>query len=161
MFDQSKYVRDALANLRLESVAGAVLASLVVLLFLGSLRSTWIVAITIPLSLLAAFVGLYFAGHTINIMTLGGLALIVGRLVDDAIADVETPVRHLHLGKPPLEAARESAREISVPVFLATITTSLVFIPLLFLEGMGKHLFTPLAVSATLALFASYIVSRT
>ena len=83
-FDQSQYVRDALDNLRLEAVLGAVLASLVVLLFLGSLRSTWIVALSIPLSMLAAFIGLYFAGHTLNIMTLGGLALILGRVVDDS-----------------------------------------------------------------------------
>src|SRR5207249_5008343 len=118
-FDQSQYVRDALANLRLEAVLGAVLASLVVLLFLGSLRTTWIVALSIPLSVLAAFVGLYFTGHTLNIMTLGGLALILGRIVDDSIVDVENTVRHLNLGKDPLTAARDSAAEISIPVLLA------------------------------------------
>src|SRR5262249_58097636 len=79
-FDQSQYVRDALSNLRMEGIAGAALAALVVLLFLGSLRSTWIVALSIPLSVLAAFVGLYFTGHTLNIMTLGGLALVLGRI---------------------------------------------------------------------------------
>src|SRR6266852_2668820 len=84
-FDQSQSVRDALANLRLEAVAGALLASLVVLLFLGSLRSTWIVALSIPMSVLAAFMGLYFTGHTLNIMTLGGLALVLGRILDDSI----------------------------------------------------------------------------
>jgi len=99
----------------MEAVLGAALASLVVLLFLGSMRSTWIVALSIPLSVLAAFVGLYFTGHTLNIMTLGGLALILGRIVDDSIVDVENTVRHLKLGAPPLEAARESAREIAVP----------------------------------------------
>jgi multidrug efflux pump subunit AcrB len=160
-FDQSQYVRDALDNLRLESVGGAVLASLVVLLFLGSLRTTWIVALSIPLSLLAALVGLYFTGHTINIMTLGGLALVLGRVIDDSIVDVENTVRHLHLGKTPLEAARESAREISVPVLVATVTTVVVFVPLLFMEGVGKYLFMPMAFAASLALFASYIISRT
>jgi multidrug efflux pump subunit AcrB len=160
-FDQSQYVRDALENLRLEAVLGAVLASLVVLLFLGSLRSTWIVAISIPLSVLAAFLGLYFTGHTLNIMTLGGLALILGRIVDDSIVDVENTVRHLRLGATPLDAARESAREIAVPVLMATITTMVVFFPLWFMTGVGKHLFTPLAVSACLALAASYVVSRT
>ena len=160
-FDQSQYVRDALDNLREEAVLGAVLASLVVLLFLGSLRSTWIVALSIPLSVLAALVGLYFTGHTLNIMTLGGLALILGRVVDDSIVDVENTVRHLKLGASPLEAARESAREIAVPVLMATITTIVVFFPLTFMSGVGKHLFTPLAISAALALGASYLVSRT
>src|SRR5207244_6967774 len=126
-FDQSQYVRDALANLRLESLLGAVLAGLVVLLFLGSLRCTWIVALSIPLSLLAAFVGLYFTGHTLNIMTLGGLALILGRVVDASIVDVENTMRHLNMGKPPLDAARDSAAEISIPILMATVTTIVVF----------------------------------
>jgi multidrug efflux pump subunit AcrB len=160
-FDQSQYVRDALENLRLEAILGAVLASLVVLLFLSSLRSTWIVALSIPLSVLAAFIGLYFTGHTLNIMTLGGLALILGRIVDDSIVDVENTIRHLKLGASPLDAARESAREIAVPVLMATITTMVVFFPLSFMTGVGRHLFTPLAVSACMALAASYLVSRT
>jgi multidrug efflux pump subunit AcrB len=160
-FDQSQYVRDALANLRLEAVLGAVLASLVVLVFLGTLRTTWIVGLSIPLSILAAFLGLYFSGHTLNIMTLGGLALILGRVVDDSIVDVENTVRHLNLGKDPLTAARDSAREISVPVLMATITTVVVFFPITFMTGLGKYLFTPLAASATMAMFASYLVSRT
>jgi multidrug efflux pump subunit AcrB len=161
VFDQSQYVRDAMSNLRLEGILGAGLASLVVLLFLGNLRSTWIVAVTIPLSVLAAFVGLYFTGHTLNIMTLGGLALILGRLVDDSIVDVENTIRHMNLGLPALEAARESAREISLPIFLATLTTVVVFFPLTLMVGVGKYLFTPLAVSASLAMGASYVVSRT
>jgi HAE1 family hydrophobic/amphiphilic exporter-1 len=160
-FDQSEYVRDALANLRLEGVMGAVLASLVVLLFLGNLRSTVIVALSLPLSVLATFFGLYLTGHTLNIMTLGGIALVLGRVVDDSIVDVENTVRHLNLGKTPLEAARDSAAEIAVPVLLATITTVVVFLPLTFLTGVGKYLFTPLAVSAAMAMGASYLVSRT
>jgi multidrug efflux pump subunit AcrB len=160
-FDQSQYVREALANLRLEALTGAVLASLVVLLFLGSLRSTFIVALSIPLSVLAAFTGLYFTGYTLNIMTLGGLALVLGRVVDDSIVDVENTVRHLSMGKAPYQAALDSAREISVPVLIATITTVVVFLPLTFLTGTGQFLFSPLAVSASLAMFASYFVSRT
>jgi len=160
-FDQSQYVRDAMANLRLEGVLGAVLASLVVLLFLGNLRSTFVVALSIPLSIMAAFVGLYFTGHTLNIMTLGGLALILGRVVDDSIVDVENTVRHLNMGKDPVSAARDSAAEISVPVLMATVTTVIVFLPLTFMTGIGKYLFMPLAVSASLAMGASYIVSRT
>jgi multidrug efflux pump subunit AcrB len=160
-FDQAQYVRDALGNLRMEGLCGAVLASLVVLLFLGSLRSFWIVAVTIPLSIFAAFIGLYFTGNTLNIMTLGGLALVLGRLVDDAILDVENTVRHLNMGKTPFQAARDSAREISVPVLMATITTCIVFFPITFMAGMGKYLFTPLAVAACFAMFASYVISRT
>jgi multidrug efflux pump subunit AcrB len=160
-FDQSQYVRDALDNLRLEGLSGAVLASLVVLLFLGSLRATWIVALSIPLSILAAFLGLYLTGHTLNIMTLGGIALVLGRVVDDSIVDVENTVRHLGLGKTPAQAALDSAREVSVPVLVATVTTVVVFVPLVFMEGVGKYLFTPLAVGAALAMFASYFVSRT
>src|SRR6516225_1449386 len=160
-FDQSQYVRDALENLRLEALLGAVLASLVVLLFLSSLRSTWIVALSIPLSVLAAFIGLYFTGHTLNIMTLGGLALVIGRIVEDSIVDVENTVRHLNLGKTPFQAALDSAQEIAVPVLMATVTTVVVLFPITLMEGVGKYLFTPLALSSTLALAASYIVSRT
>jgi multidrug efflux pump subunit AcrB len=160
-FDQSQYVRDARNNLLVEGLTGAVLAALVVLLFLGSLRSTWIVAISIPLSVLAAFMGLYFTGHTLNIMTLGGLALVLGRVLDDSIVDVENTIRHLDLGSTPFQAALESAREIAIPVLMATITTVVVFLPMVYMEGVGKYLFTPLAVSAALAMFASYIVSRT
>src|SRR5438105_5697056 len=160
-FDQSHYVREALTNLRVEAIAGALLASLVVLLFLGSLRSTWIVALSIPLSILAAFMGLYFTGHTLNIMTLGGLALVLGRILDDSIVDVENTVRHLQQGKTPFQAALDSANEIAVPVFMATLTTVIVFFPITFMEGVGKYLFTPLALSAALAMFASYFVSRT
>lgn len=160
-FDQSQYVRDAMANLRLEGILGAVLASLVVLLFLGNLRTTLNVALTIPLSVLAAFMGLYFTGHTLNIMTLGGLALILGRVVDDAIVDVENTIRHLGMGKTPFEAARDSAEEISLPVLMATVTTVIVFFPLTFMTGVGKYLFTPLAVSASLAMAASYLIART
>ncbi len=160
-FDQSIYVRDALTNLRHEAILGAVLASLVVLIFLGSLRTTWIVAVSIPLSLLAAFAGLYFTGETLNIMTLGGLALVLGRVVDDSVVDVENTVRHLGMGKTPFQAALDSAHEIAVPVLMATVTTVIVFLPLVFMTGMGKYLFTPLAASVALALFASYFVSRT
>src|SRR5262249_31769119 len=160
-FDQSQYVREALLNLRYEAVLGAGLASLVVLLFLGSLRLTGIVALAIPLSLLAAFAGLYFTGETLNIMTLGGLALVLGRIVDDAVVDVENTVRHLGMGKTPFQAALDSAAEVSVPVLMATLITVIVFLPLVFMAGLGKYLFTPLAVAVTLALFASYIVSRT
>src|SRR5262249_39647418 len=106
---------------RLEALYGAVLAALVVVLFLGRLRPTGIVALSIPLSILATFVGLYYSGHTLNIMTLGGIALVLGRVIDDSIVDVENTVRHLQLGKSPLEAARASAKEIAVPVLMVRV----------------------------------------
>ena len=161
LFDQSQYVRDAMGNLRFEALAGAVLASLVVLLFLGSLRSTAIVALSIPLSVLAALCGLYFTGHTLNIMTLGGLALVLGRVIDDCIVDIENTSRHLGMGKPSREAVTHSAAEVSVPVLMATVSTMIVFAPVAMMEGMGKYLFWPLAVAACMAMAASYVVART
>lgn len=161
VFDQSQYVRDAIGNLRYEAVAGAALAALVVLLFLGTLRGTGIVALSIPLSVLAALTGLYVTGHTLNIMTLGGLALVLGRVIDDCIVDIENTSRHLGMGKSNVTAVTDSAAEISVPVLMATASMMIVFAPVAMMEGMGKYLFTPLAVAACLAMAASYIVART
>ncbi len=159
--DQSIFVRDAVNNLLWEGALGAVLASLMVLLFIGSFRSTVVIVLTIPLSALAAVIGLYFTGHTLNLMTLGGLALVLGRLVDDPIVDIENTFRHLDMGKSPKQAAIDSAREIAMPVLVATITTVAVFFPVVFLYGMGRYLFEPLALSVTFAMFASYLLSRT
>ncbi|MCI0335039.1 MAG: efflux RND transporter permease subunit, partial [Planctomycetes bacterium] len=159
--DQSVFVRNAIRSLTWEGVLGAALASLMVLVFIGSFRSTIIIALTIPLSALAAIVGLYFTGNTLNAMTLGGLALVMGRLVDDPIVDIENTFRHLDMGKSPKQAALDSAMEIAMPVLVATITTVAVFFPVVFLFGMGKYLFTPLALSVTFAMFASYFLSRT
>jgi multidrug efflux pump subunit AcrB len=159
--DQSVFVRNAIRSLTWEGILGAVLASLMVLVFIGSFRSTIIIALTIPLSALVAVVGLYFTGNTLNAMTLGGLALVMGRLVDDPIVDIENTFRHLEMGKLPRQAALDSAMEIAMPVLVATITTVVVFFPVVFLFGMGKHLFTPLALSVAFAMFASYFLSRT
>ncbi|MBI1914104.1 MAG: efflux RND transporter permease subunit [Planctomycetes bacterium] len=159
--DQSVFVRDAIKSLTWEGVLGAGLAALMVLVFIGSVRSTVIIALTIPLSALAAVIGLYFTGNTLNAMTLGGLALVMGRLVDDPIVDIENTFRHLEMGKSPKRAALDSAMEIAMPVLVATITTVVVFFPVVFLFGMGKYLFTPLALSVAFAMFASYILSRT
>src|SRR5262249_15162253 len=144
-----------------EAGLGAVLASVMILMFLGSVRSTVVIFLTIPLSALVAVIGLYFTGNTLNVMTLGGLALVMGRLVDDAIVDVENTFRHLQMGSPPKRAALKSAMEIAVPVLISTITTVAVFFPVVFLYGMGKYLFTPLALSVAFAMFASYLLSRT
>ncbi len=159
--DQSVFVRRAITSLTWEGVLGASLASLMVLVFIGSFRSTIIIVLTIPLSVLVAIVGLYFTGNTLNAMTLGGLALVMGRLVDDPIVDIENTFRHLDMGKSPKRAALDSAMEIAMPVLVATITTVVVFFPVVFLFGMGKYLFTPMALSVTFAMFASYFLSRT
>jgi multidrug efflux pump subunit AcrB len=159
--DQSVFVRDAIRSLTWEGALGAALASLMVLVFIGSVRSTVIIALTIPLSALVAVIGLYFTGNTLNAMTLGGLALVMGRLVDDPIVDIENTFRHLDMGKSPRQAALDSAMEIAMPVLVATITTVVVFFPVVFLFGMGKYLFTPLALSVAFAMFASYVLSRT
>lgn len=156
--DQSVFVRNAIRSLTWEGVLGAGLASLMVLIFIGSFRSTIIIALTIPL---AALIGLYFTGNTLNAMTLGGLALVMGRLVDDPIVDIENTFRHLDMGKPPRQAALDSAMEIAMPVLVATITTVTVFFPVVFLFGMGKYLFTPMALSVSFAMFGSYFLSRT
>ncbi len=159
--DQSVFVRNAVNNLLWEGALGAVLASLMVLLFIGSVRSTLVIALTIPLSALVAVIGLYFTGNTLNLMTLGGLALVMGRLVDDPIIDIENTFRHLDMGKSPMQAALDSAREIAMPVLVATITTVAVFFPVIFLYGMGKYLFKPLTLSVAFAMFASWLLSRT
>jgi len=159
--DQSVFVRNAVNNLLWEGGLGAVLASLMVLIFIGSVRSTIVIALTIPLSALVAVSGLYFMGHTLNLMTLGGLALVMGRLVDDPIIDIENTFRHLDMGKSPMQAALDSAREIAMPVLVATITTVAVFFPVVFLSGMGKYLFGPLTLSVAFAMFASWLLSRT
>ncbi|HEY3242259.1 MAG TPA: efflux RND transporter permease subunit [Phycisphaerae bacterium] len=160
-FDQSVYVKEAIANLRNEALLGAGLAVLMILLFLGSVRSTLIIALAIPLSILAALIGLYFTKNSINVMTLGGLALIMGRLVDDAIVVLENTHRHLQMGKAPAAAALDAAGEVAMPVLVATITTAVVFFPVVFLFGLGKFLFTPLALAVVFAIAASYFVSMT
>ncbi len=159
--DQSVFVRGAIRNLLWEGALGAGLASLMVLLFIGSLRSMVVILLTIPLSALVAIIGLYATGNTLNLMTLGGLAMVMGRLVDDPIIDIENTFRHLDMGKTPWQSALDSAREIAMPVLVATITTVAVFFPVIFLYGMGKYLFTPLTLSVGFAMFASWLLTRT
>jgi multidrug efflux pump subunit AcrB len=159
--DQSAFVRTAIRSLMSEMGLGGVLAALMVLVFLGSLRSTAVVFLSIPLSIVAALVGLYFTGHTINVMTLGGLALAVGRLVDDSIVVLENSVRHLQMGKAPTTAALDAATEVGLPVLVATVATVAVFFPVVFLTGIGQFLFTPLVLTVAFAMAASYVVSMT
>lgn len=160
-FDQSTYVKDAIRTLEYEALFGGALAILMILIFLGSVRSTLIIALAIPLSILAAIIGLFFTQNTINVMTLGGLALVMGRLLDDAIVVLENTHRHLKMGKEPARAALDAAGEVAMPILVATITTAVVFFPVVFLTGLGRFLFTPLALSVTIAIFASYLVAMT
>lgn len=159
VMDQSVYVRQAIGSLIKEGIIGAVLAALVILAFIGEWRSTLIVSFAIPFSIVAALGGMYFTGHSINAMTLGGLALAVGRLIDDAIVVVENADRYLSRGVAPADAAREAAGEVAMPVLVATIATVVIFLPVIFLTGIGKYLFTPLAVAVALAIGASYFVA--
>ena len=139
----------------------AMLTGLMILLFLGSWRSTLIVCISIPLSILTSLAVLYAMGETINIMTLGGLALAVGILVDDATVEIENIHRNLGLGKGVIESILDGARQIAVPAFVSTLCICIVFVPVIFLSGAAKYLFTPLALAVVLAMSASYLLSRT
>jgi HAE1 family hydrophobic/amphiphilic exporter-1 len=159
IFDQSTYIRQAVESLEHEAVSGSVLASLMILLFLGSFRSTFAIFLSIPLSILAGAFGLYLNGSTINIMTLGGFALAIGRLVDDSVVVLENINRHLAEGKPSVEAARDGAEEVALPVLASTVTTCIVFFPVMFLFGVAKYLFSALALAVVLSMAASYLVA--
>src|SRR6058998_1962358 len=161
-FDQSTYIRQAIASLWHEALQGSALAFLVILIFLRSLTSTLIISIAIPLSILLSFIVMYFLGQTLNVFTLGGLALAVGRLVDDSIVELENINRHLNISDTPRrQAVLDAAREVAMPIFSATITTIIVFVPTVFLEGQIKLLFIPLTFTISISLFASFLVSRT
>lgn len=160
-FDQSSYIRSAVSALKHEAVQGGLLAVFVILIFLASLRATGIVAIAIPLSIVSTFVLLYFSGQTLNVFTLGGLALAVGRLVDDSIVELENIHRHLAMGQSRRAAVINAAQEVAMPILVSTITTIVVFFPVLFLSGIARNLFLPLALTIAFALIVSFFVSRT
>jgi hydrophobe/amphiphile efflux-1 (HAE1) family protein len=160
-FDQSKYIRSAVSALQHEAVQGGLLAILVILVFLVSARATGIVAVAIPLSIVATFVLLYFTGQTLNVFTLGGLALGVGRLVDDSIVELENIHRHLGFESDRKKAVLGAAQEVALPILVSTITTIVVFFPVLFLSGVARNLFMPLALTISFALVMSFFVSRT
>ncbi len=161
VLDQSVYVRKSIRGLQLAAGLGALLAAAVVFLFLRNLRSTLIITLSIPLSILVALIGLFYSGDTLNAMTLGGLALAVGILVDQSIVVLENVTRHVRMGKPPLEAALDGTQEVALPILVSTITFIVVFYPIVYLSGMARFLFTPLALSATFAIIASYFISIT
>lgn len=160
-FDQSRYIRSAIGALQHEALQGGLLAIFVILVFLVSFSATGIIAVAIPLSIVATFVLLYFTGQTLNVFTLGGLALAVGRLVDDSIVELENIHRHLATGQNRREAVLNAAQEVAGPIFVSTVTTIVVFFPVVFLMGVAKNLFLPMALTISFALIVSFLVSRT
>jgi CzcA family heavy metal efflux pump len=164
-FDQSAYIRDSITGLEQEAMMGALLATIVILLFLRNLRSALVIFIAIPLSILVTFIYFRFSDTTLNIMTLGGLALGVGRLVDDSIVELENITRHYNLmgtaGVSRMQATLDAALEVAGPIFISTLTTVIVFLPVIFLSGVAKLLFMPLVLTIAVALFGSFFVSRT
>jgi len=159
--DQSLFVRAAIGGVVRETLIAAFLTGLVILLFLGSWRSTLIVCISIPLSILTSICILSLLGQTINVMTLGGLALAVGILVDDATVEIENTHRNLAMKKPLVRAVLDGASQIAVPTFVSTLSICIVFVPVLLLTGTARYLFTPLAMAVVFAMAASYFLSRT
>lgn len=161
VFDQSVFVKTAIANLGSEGGIGLVLTALMILIFLGNVRATFAVMLSIPLSALAAFLAINASGGSINTMVLGGLALAFSRLIDNSVVVLENIFRHLEMGKTPEAAAEEGGREVAMPVLAATFTTSIVFFPVVFLYGVSRFLFTALAAAVVFSLFASYAVAMT
>ncbi|HEX7440029.1 MAG TPA: efflux RND transporter permease subunit, partial [Caldimonas sp.] len=161
LFDQSVFVKAAVKGVVAEALIAAALTAAMVLLFLGNWRSTLIIALTIPLSILASILILQALGETLNLMTLGGLALSVGILVDQAIVTIENIERHLHMGTALEEAIGVGAGEIGVPAFVSTLCICIVFVPMFFLTGVARFLFVPLAEAVVFAMIASYLLSRT
>jgi multidrug efflux pump subunit AcrB len=159
--DQSAFVSAAVHGVVFEGLIAAALTATMILLFLGSWRSTLIVTVSIPLSVLIALVALRFLGQTINVMTLGGLALAVGILVDDATVEIENIHRNLAMGKPLRKAILDGAQQIAVPAFVSTLAITIVFVSVVFLDGAAKYLFTPMALAVGFSVMASYFLSRT
>jgi len=160
-FDQSIFVRAALSNVLREAVISSILVSLMILFFLGSFRNVAIVSSSIPLAILVGVSGLFLTGNTFNIMTLGGLALAIGMLVDDATVAVEAIHRNRTLGKKLTVAILDGAHEVATPAIAATLTICIVFFPVVLLTGPARYLFTPLAVAVVFAMMASWVLSRT
>ncbi len=159
VFDQSRFVKNAVENLLHEGGIGLVLTAVMILVFLGSMRATAAVFLSIPLSALATFIALALTGGTVNTMILGGLALAFSRLIDNSVVVLENIFRHLELGESPEVAAEQGGQEVALPVLAATLTTSVVFFPVVFLYGASRYLFMALAAAVVLSLLASYLVA--
>jgi multidrug efflux pump subunit AcrB len=161
LFDQSGFVKAAITGVVREAVIAACLTAMLILVFLGNWRSTCIIAVSIPLSILCSIITLFIIGQTLNIMTLGGLALAVGILVDDATVTIENIERHIHSGSDLHKAILDGAGEIAVPALVSTLCICIVFVPMFFLTGVARYLFAPLAEAVVFAMLASYVLSRT
>jgi multidrug efflux pump subunit AcrB len=161
VFDQSVFVKMAIENLIHEGAIGLLLTGVMILVFLGSGRATAAVFLSVPLSALAAFIALALGGSTVNTMILGGLALAFSRLIDNSVVVLENIFRHLEMGESPVLAAERGGQEVALPVLAATLTTAVVFFPVTFLYGVSRFLFSALALSVVLSLFASYFVAMT
>jgi multidrug efflux pump subunit AcrB len=161
VMDQSVYVRASIGALLQEGITGAILCSLVILLFLGEWRMTFIAILTLPLSVLVSIVCLFFFGQTINVMTLAGLTLAIGPMIDSAIICLENTHRHLALGQPPKEAALNGASEVAMPELVSTLCTFLVLAPLALMPGMGRFLFLPMTLAVVFSMVTAYFLSRT
>jgi multidrug efflux pump subunit AcrB len=161
VFDQSLFVKKAIETLLHEGAIGLFLTSLMILVFLGSMRATVAVFLSIPLSALATFLSLWVGGSSVNTMILGGLALAFSRLIDNSVVVLENIHRHLEMGEPPEVAAEKGGQEVALPVLASTLTTVVVFFPVTFLYGVSKFLFSALALAVVLSLFASYVVALT
>ncbi len=161
VFDQSVFVKIAVKNVINEGTIGLCLTALMILLFLGNVRATIAVLISIPISCLATFLGLNLGGSSINTMVLGGLALALSRLIDNSVVVLENIFRHMEMGESPEEAAVKGGKEVQLAVLAATFSTCIVFFPVILLVGVSKYLFTALALAVVLALFASYVVAMT
>jgi multidrug efflux pump subunit AcrB len=159
--DQSIFVRSAINGVVREAIIAACLTAIMILIFLGSWRSTVIIAISIPLSILCSLIALYALGETINIMTLGGMALAVGILVDDATVAIENINRNLESGKELEQSILDGSAQIAIPAFVSTIAICIVFVPMFFLTGVARYLFVPMAEAVCFAMLASYLLSRT
>ena len=159
VFDQSVFVKTAIGNLIHEGAIGLVLTGLMILIFLGNMRATTAVFLSIPLSALATFIALSLGNSSINSMVLGGLALAFSRLIDNSVVVLENIFRHIEMGESPAVAAEQGGKEVALPVLAATLTAAVVFFPVTFLYGVSRYLFTALALSVVLSLFASYFVA--
>jgi len=161
VFDQSIFVKNAIKNLVMIGVIGLALTAVLIMVFFGNLRATMAVLLSVPLSVLAAFVALALGDNTINVMILGGLALAFSRLINNSVVVLENIFRHLEMGEPPEMAAEKGGNEVALPVLAATLATAVVFFPVVFLYGVSKFLFTALAIAVVLALAASYVIAMT
>jgi multidrug efflux pump subunit AcrB len=161
VFDQSRFVRTAIETLLHEGGIGLFLTCLMILIFLGSFRATLAVFFSIPLSVLATFIVLQLNGSSVNSMVLGGLALALSRLIDNSVVVLENIYRHLEMGEPPVVAAENGGKEVALPVLASTLTTAIVFFPVTLLAGVSKFLFSAMALSVVISLFASYVIAMT